>query len=569
MLLSNSSSSPFPRRPPVKSNQGLIKPTYAGVFDLSQGGFNEAKDTVLKWLKNHRTVRAHAGSLLGDVFELDRLRNDGLLVQASVTGGSRVFVARLQHREPAGGDRTDPARNWRTDITVEHDDQAAWIATRIWFAGVSTDVRSCAPPNFIKTLWENQALSDLDILQPKIRRLEYEAEADALADLILDDDRDLPVVVLADGSPLDADRLARDSIGLAHVLKLANRDVRFRLMRTLGYKYELVHGSVQTFYPRVDRLAPFAPASRFETVIGWRFNELEGPPAFAAWLHEEMGRAVVLRLLNDPAHRTIESVKVEAIEAQRSALSATPESVETLTSELAIANELVNIVEAENDDLQKQLVELTARAEQWRGEKTLLEDQLRAETERNASLQKEKASLLYALGAKNGSATIELNPLDVEGLIAQQPSQLSVFDAVDNAKSIFGLYGANVVVSETALEAAMESPFLRPNDILAALPRLGFLWKEIRDGEGATLSERAREKLGCWCSLRESEPTMTRFASERRFQHDGCEVVLQKHLTLGGGRQNDTTTAQIYFGDKDGQLLIGHVGRHLTTMRTQ
>ena len=72
-------------------------------------------------------------------------------------------------------------------------------------------------------------------------------------------------------------------------------------------------------------------------------------------------------------------------------------------------------------------------------------------------------------------------------------------------------------------------------------------------------------------TLRESKTVMNdaKLSAERRVTKDGEDFILQKHITLGGGPQNDRTTFVIYFGDRDGELLIGHVGRHLTGPKTR
>jgi hypothetical protein len=375
----------------------------------------------------------------------------------------------------------------------------------------------------------------------------------------------LPVVVVADGCPLDANRLADDSIGLAHVFKLS-RTARLALMRALEFKFELAHGAVQTFFPRVDGAPPVAPGARFETVVSWRFGALVGPPAFANWLHEEMGRAVVLRLLNDPAHRTIESVRVVAIEAQRAVLSARGVDEATLRSQLELVNEERELLNLEYADVRRQMAELTERAEKYLSERTSLDEELRAERARNHSLNQEKVALLYALAAKNGSERIILDAQGVEALIAQQSQQQTVFDAVDQAKTLFALYGAKVVVSDEAFDGAMDSPFKRPNEVLAVLLRLGFLWNDIR-ASGRPLETAAHEVLHCTCSLHESQTVRNQFAGERAVTVDGVTTTLVKHLRLGSG--NAEASLRIYFGDRDGELLIGHVGRHLTTAKTQ
>jgi hypothetical protein len=570
LMLDRSSTPSFPRRQVASPGRthGLIRPIYAGVFDIDPGEYEHTREIVQNWIRTHPTVSAFAGDLQSPNFELDRLRErDGVLAQAAANPAGTIFVGRLQHQETTR-DGFDPARNWRTDVTVERDADAAWIAARIWFAGVASDERDCAPPRFIKDLWREKALSDLDILEPTCRHLEYEAEADNLAELILDGDRDLPVVVIADGCPLEPNRLASASIGLAHVFKIS-RTVRMRLLRALEFRYELNHGAIQTFFSRVAGAHPVAPGARFETVVGWRFGNLIGPAAFAKWLHEEMGRAVVLRLLNDTAHRTVESVKVVAIEAQRAILSQQNPDVGTLRTQVDLANEERDLLNLENRALERQMIELTARMERLSSERTTLDDDLRAERTRNYSLQQDKASLHYMLASKNGSDRITLDSQGVEALIRQQLTPATVFDAVDQAKSLFALYNAPVTVSDTALEAAMDCPFLRPEEVLSALVSLGFLWNEIKAASGLPLTDRVRERLGLWCAMRESEMTMNKFGEERTLHHDGREIVLEKHLTLGGGRQNATTTAQIYFGDKDGQVLIGHVGRHLNTVSTQ
>jgi hypothetical protein len=568
-MFSASPSSPFPRRrlsAEIRPSHGLIRPIYAGVFDIDPNGFDQARDEAITWLRKHPTVAPHISTLGDGDFEIDRLReNDGLLAQVATGLDGNCVVARLQHQEPSGSGRFDPARNWRTDITIEQSDSTAWIATRIWFAGVASDVRECLPPRFIKYLWSAGALSDLDILSPTVRELEYDPEADGLADLILDVDRDLPVVVVADGCPLDPHRVARDSIGLAHIFKVA-RGVRMRLIQSLEYKYELSHGAVQTFYPRADGATPTAPAARFETIIEWRYSGLSGPAAFAKWLHEEMGRAVVLRLLNDPAHRTIEGVRAVAVEAQRAALSSQTQDAETMRSELALSNELRELLEYENADLQKQMTELTDRAERYLEDRRSLDDGLRAELARNHSLQQEKASLLHQLAAKNGSERITFDAPSVEALITQQPEASTVFDAVDQAKKLFELYGAPVVVTETAFESSMNSPFKRPEAVLAALLRIGFLWGEIRAAR-RPLEEVIHEVVQVPCALHESRTARNQYAEERTTRIGHTQVMLEKHLKLGSGGAD--TSLRVYFGDRNDQLLIGHVGRHLTTAKTQ
>lgn len=329
---------------------GTIKPIYAAVFDLDPDGYEAACEVVLDWLRTHPTLKGHESSLTGTNFDLNHSVQSGLIAQAARSPDGNITVVRLQHRETKPDGKLDRLRDWRTEATIERADSHAWIATRQWFAGVAGDVRETKPPRFIRELAVAEALSDIEIFERVCRVAEYDLDADDVADLINDPDRDLPVVVLADGCPMDHERVASDFIGFAHVVKMT-RNARLHLNTVMGEGLQLAHGSLQTFYPRVPGEMLVAPASRFETIIGWKFSNLVGPAAFSKWLRNEIGNTLVARLLNDKAHRSYEEVRTIVIQAQRTE-SPTP-SVDT---------ELLSLALDENADLQKQIAELQERA---------------------------------------------------------------------------------------------------------------------------------------------------------------------------------------------------------------
>lgn len=551
-----------------KSNRGLIRPIYAAVFDLEPSSYGGVCNVVLDWLRSHRTVRAFASEMHGSNFDINRLAQEGTLAQAATSPLGDITVVRLQHRHHDEERKPDLMRNWRTEVTVEHDSDRAWMAVKQSYVCAPTDLSPVrTPPRFIKELWKENKLSDLDVFQMECRRVEYDVEADDVADLIKDEDRDFSVVVMADGCPLDAERIAIDSLGFAHVFKLS-RDARFRLTRNLGEKSNLLHGALQTFYPIVHGGQDMvAPAARFETIMRWQYSGLEGPGAFAKWMHDELGNSVVARLVNDPAHRSYEEIRMQEIRTQREALKSYSEDMVKLQESLKLANEDRDFWQLEKDDFQQQIAELKERSEAYLNERKSFEQAYRKELERNRSLQCDKVNLQYALIQKNGSDKVLLNMEEVENLIEQQPEQNTVLDAIEQAEHLFSAYGVRVRFSEKAKESAMEAcAFKRPGDVLAALIRLGFLWNDIR-GSGQRLDEAARQSIRFPVSTFESKTTMGKYGSQRDLHIDGKTVRLLKHIKLGGGGIDDS--ARIYFGDKDGELLIGHVGRHLDVAKTQ
>ena len=489
-------------------------------------------------------------------------------MQCARTADDAVAVVRLQHPEYERDTNVyDRVRDWRTDVTIGRDNDGAWIAARQWFKGVASDFRQCYPPKFIKELWSEKALSDGLILSSLPWRIEYAEEIDMLIELIKDEERAMPVAVLAEGCPLDPDRVSLDSIGLAHVCRVP-RALRARLNNALASEQGLVHGAMQTFYPRISARAPVAPAARWETIVDWKFGPDSGPAAFAAWLHAEMARAVVSRLLNDPAHQTFEEIRGKQIHAQQADLIDRAEDATALRESVDLMRSERELLVYENESLQEQIGELSTRTEDLSSRLSVAESQFGQERTKAIQLEHRIIDLQYALARKSGSEAITLTPAEVDDLIEKQRDPKNVFDAVDIADGLFRTYGRRVVFTERAWETAMDSPFLRPRDVLAALLRLGFLWHEA--GSGSRREQRARELLRCSLALHESQTAMTKHGEERKATTpDGEDVYLQKHLKLGGGPQNDQTTLSIYFGDREDEILLGIVGRHPTGASTQ
>jgi len=460
------------RRPlPMRTrNLGIIRPTYAGVFDLSKDGFVHARDVVLDWISSNVPVRDNIGSLDGD--EFDREVNE-VRVQAARNGDDTLTVLRLQHPEYDRATRVyDRVRNWRTDITIGRDDDGAWIAARQWFKGVADDVRKVYPPKFIRALWDEKVLSDGLVLETPCFNVEYAIELDRIVELINDEERAMPVVVMAEGCPLDPERVARDSVGLAHVIRMP-RAFRHQFNAAVTPGQELVHGAMRTFYPKVAGRELIAPAARWETIIDWRFAGLNGPAAFGEWLHAELGRAVVSRLLNDPVHRSYEDVRAAVLDKEHTELVWSERTTATLEQSISLLQSERDLLAAKNASLEEQLEELSNRVEDISGELSQEHERYGDERTKVLELERRIIDLQYALANKNGSDFIQLSAEEVENLIEKQAEPKSVAAAVEAAERIFKTYGARIAFSDTALETALESPFVRPGDVLAALLRLG------------------------------------------------------------------------------------------------
>ena len=67
----------------ASSGRGVIRPIYAGVFDIDVHDFDVVANTVRGWMQTHRTV----GDLVRDIdmpyFSINRLVDEGLVAEVA------------------------------------------------------------------------------------------------------------------------------------------------------------------------------------------------------------------------------------------------------------------------------------------------------------------------------------------------------------------------------------------------------------------------------------------------------------------------------------------------------
>lgn len=552
------------RPKPSISARGRVRPIYAAVFDFDVADFEEVTRTVRDWIRTHRTVAGFAPDPSKTFFSIDRLVDDGLLAEVAVSSDSRTVAARLMHWEesnPSRGERGDPARSWRIEATVERDDTNAWLAVRSWFTGLDTEYRECAPPRFVKTLWNRTILSDGVNFGAIPWEIETEEDVHLLADIIEDKQRYFPVVLIAEGCPLTIEMFAPKAVGLAHlcyVHEAAIAPIALRLEPGL----QMHARSVRTYFPHVEGRPIFAPG-----IAPWKISEFNyrgsgGPEAFSAWLREDLGHSITRRQLNDPAHRSYEQVRAEAIQQQRAVLASAPAGGDTLARERDLAveqNELLNVAV---QNLQKALDAQNEMQREYVDNEKILEERVQQQYATIQNLEARLLTLRQGLSSKGLPAHSDLSDADIERLIEDGSGHESVADAVIAAEELLSTHSVRIVFSKKAHDGAAKSPFLRPDDVFSSIVRLGFYWDRIRSS-GNRAEHVARERLGVDCSWHESETAINQFGDERRVMVNGESITLEKHLKVG--KKGDATTSlRIYFGDKNGEILVGHVGRHLT-----
>jgi hypothetical protein len=146
----------------------------------------------------------------------------------------------------------------------------------------------------------------------------------------------------------------------------------------------------------------------------------------------------------------------------------------------------------------------------------------------------------------------------------------SVLEAVRAAGQDFA---ETVLVLPSALAAAADSPYRRPNNVYDAIKAMHDVCLlrraalEKRRSMGAMYD--AFLQKGLRYSPHESPQTLARWGDERTVVYRGKKVLAQAHLALGKGGPEACLRIH-FFSDPEPELkfVVAHVGRHLTNTRT-
>jgi hypothetical protein len=215
---------------------------------------------VMRWVQKRA-----GGALPKEAWELkdfDYLsggRNSaGIRLQSD---GSDIWAIRAD--DP---DKTVPGRIWTNEIVVGFSsEQPPRISIRQLVsspeASLSVEPHS---PGFMQQIVATQKLYNGDIwIQERAERVRTQEAADYLVDILSDQHRQLPIVVITlpddsdaiEHSTIDADALAKAVLGLAIVVVLPG-EFTWALTERFGRHRSVFGGAVRTFFPNFDEDAP-------------------------------------------------------------------------------------------------------------------------------------------------------------------------------------------------------------------------------------------------------------------------------------------------------------------------
>lgn len=364
-------------------------------------------------------------------------------------------------------------------------------------------------------------------------------EVDGLVSELTAADRYLPIVVLsvdawAEEPFTDPERLADRLVGLARVV-VVGKQASFELTDLVGKRLSCFNGAIRIYWPGFD---PRTESQYHPLFLPERMRQhmVRGRPIERHLFRRFSTLAITWHTEGDVAREVRERLEG----ARRAELSSLREELETRGQD-----------EEELDRLELQILQLLEEQDELVEENRALRDDLAA-----AHKNIQEVSQRYA--------EVSLETDDYAEAAAELIAASSVMDAVHRAAE---LHSDDIEIWPTAEESAKGSDFARPEEVLEALEalaELGVAVREARHGGQPTGPWRGFfDARGIKYSANESESTLNQYGASREFSHEGRQLQMVKHLTIGGGSRRDCVQIFFEFDERTEKMLIGYCGRHL------
>ena len=355
---------------------------------------------------------------------------------------------------------------------------------------------------------------------------------------LFDSRRKYPLVLLTpatDGNyEVAPQQIAREFFTLGEVVVAQTPQSTFALTREVGRReLSCFRGALRVYLPGLRRDSdPFK-----HPLLTPRFLK---EPADRLRLAQYLAARLIQSFRVDPRFHELRDERALKNQEHRSNLLQALEKSRSSTADLAEWRDLAESYAKDNRELKEQV--------------SALEDQL-------AEAEQKIGALRYALGERR-RAQGEPSELEPEFL----PN--TVLEAVEFAREVFS---EMVRILPSAVEAAAESPYTRPEEVWRALRAIEAIGTKLSAGPLGQNPKDAFQALGFDYSPGLASTTPRRIRDQYRFREGGEEFQCEEHLRLGGGAYDPRNCLRIYFSTEPNSspaIVIGHVGRHLDVIST-
>lgn len=494
---------------------------------------------ITSWYKKHRVTLAIDIPADGASKLIEAKPRHSLKISTITLGNERVVEFLWVYP-----DVYDKSLEWHTNVTIHSNSEKCFFNISLSIESVifvinPVNLRLGAP----KIVEELTELQSAMIGGFEINNLPEKISARNISDLVsllLDSERTFPVIIL---TPLQKNEnyivsgsdLRKKTAGIAKVYELSDKWAVAAFMADIGRDLACFGGAIRLYWPK------FTKASKNFQHPLWlpadnRDNELIERDIFT-----KVATASAFR--QSAAAMVVENFKNKYQQHKR---------------------ELARQTTEQSED--KLLADIVA-AESSRDEYSARYSESRAEIERN---QQEIAALKNHIKEQNILIADLKNkqPSDSQESTTESLPPTSVIDAVNKIKSSLKY----IILIESAFTSAKDSPFKQPERVIDALEAID----DVADAWAKSL--RTKTSVGTFKELfRErgfdykddiSKTTLNRWGDEYKAAYKDESISIAPHLTIGAKQADTCLSIHFNWHQKDGRVIVAHIGRHKTNTKT-
>ena len=360
-----------------------------------------------------------------------------------------------------------------------------------------------------------------------------EAEFPNFLDLLTNEGRKLPMVLLtpsANGkeNAIDAKKISLELAGVAIIVAVTDSELTWDIAAEFGRRLSCFDGAARIYWPGFSKDADPKDHRLF---LGAMISDL-GP--------EHVARAIEHDIFAVAAFRFTPDLRISKL-----------------------------ILESETSERQKNLDAHKRDGDEYWEDYQRVVDELKEASQKISNLEGEISSL-------KANQKIYFEPASRTTSDVADPSETVTesFSSVSEALIASTKKFTNLEVLDSALSAAKNSPFRRPQDIFQALSDLASAaedWKglRVRDGQGGDIFEHIRvHGGGRRVRSRISDTTRGLNGTKYTFNYRGERRLFEPHITLGSGDANSCASIHFIFDNERAVFVVAHVGRHLPNTKT-
>lgn len=446
-----------------------------------------------------------------------------------------TFAIRFEHPD-------QQSRFWRTDCVlsrVADPEPAIRFAISVAVGGASDHIYALRPPSsrprVVREIMAKFGGRERYPLKSTFIKIPT-AEAERFSQFLLDSTRTLPVVFLSrtnDNEHLlcNPNELAGKLVGVAYVCVAESAQLSWNITEYIDNHLNAYDGTIRIYWPRMK------PDDHQYRHRWWNKHQLSS-----------LNRPISDELLRLIASASVTRYVPGRIHWEDIERESTRRTFQRLQSAGVVSSEV-------SEEWLKQYETDLAALGTARQELASLSDKL---LEREEEVRRWRQMYLQALRG---------HPTEADNIGTEAPSVENAAGAIEAAAIDFADQ-LEIVQGRISKETAL---FEEPELLYASLKWLATTYRDAKIGTRSCpdLDKSCRESCEFRYNGHQSEITMGMYATDYELTRDGVTVKLREHIRFGTSTEpRHTIRMAFFFDNKTNKVVIGYIGQHQTTRKS-